>query len=108
MTLGVAEAAPLRMTCVSRTALSTRRPEPLSDDGGDLVLRQVARALARPLDQGPQLVVGEVTECRVDLLETGTRAEQGGQDLAGELLPFGFWQGQDFPGKGSDPRCLHW
>ena len=45
---------------MSRAALSTRRPEPLGDDGGDLVLRQVARALASPLDQGPLLVVGEV------------------------------------------------
>jgi hypothetical protein len=36
---------------VSRTALSTRRPERLGEDGGDLVLRQVARALASSLDQ---------------------------------------------------------
>jgi hypothetical protein len=88
--------------------LSTRRPEPFSDDGGYLVLRQVAGALAGTFDQGAQLVVGKTAERRVDLLEAGTRREQQWEHLARELLALRLWQSQDFPGERSYARCFHW
>ena len=44
---------------LSTTAVSTDPAEPLGEDGNDLVLGEVARALAGTFDQGPQLVVRE-------------------------------------------------
>jgi hypothetical protein len=84
----VAEDTPLRMICVSMTAVSTGRPEPIGDDGGDFVLREIACALACALDQGSEgseLVVREVAERGVDLGEACAGRQQHRQDLTGEL-----------------------
>lgn len=105
--LDVAEEAPLRMIWVSRTAVSMGRPEPLGDDGGNLVLREIARPLAGTFDQGPQLVVREVAQRGVDLGEAGPGRQQDRQDLAGELLPFGLGQSQDLPGERPDSNGVH-
>jgi len=97
--LAVAEDAPLRMICVSRTTVSTGRPEPLGDDGGYFVLREIACALASALDQGSELVVREVAERGVDLGEACAGRQQQRQDLAGELLTLWFRQSQDLSGQ---------
>jgi hypothetical protein len=80
VTLDVAEDAPLRMIWVSRTA---GRPETLGDDGGDLVLGEVAGALAGTFDEGAKLVVRELAQRGVDLRETGPSRQQDRQHLAG-------------------------
>src|SRR5712692_1618741 len=97
--LDVVEDAPLRMTCVSRTTVSTGRPEPLGDDGGDFVLGEIARALAGTLDEGPELVVREVAERGVDFGEASAGRQQHRQHLAGEVLALWFGQSQDLPSQ---------
>jgi hypothetical protein len=47
---------PRRMTWVSRTALSTSCAKPLDDDGGNLVLGEIAGAVASPLDERPEFI----------------------------------------------------
>ncbi len=87
------------MICVSRTTVSTGRPGPLGDDGGDFALREIARALASALDQGSELVVREVAKRGVDLGEACAGRQQHWQDLAGELLTLWFRQSQDLSGQ---------
>jgi hypothetical protein len=82
--LDVAEDAPLGMIWVSRTAVSTGRPEPLGDDGGDLVLGEVACPMAGALDQSPQLGVREVAQRGVDL---AWRIVPGGSPAPGSTAP---------------------
>jgi hypothetical protein len=91
------------MIWVSRTAVSTGRPQPLGDDGGDPVFGEVARALAGTLHQGPQLVVGEVPAGRLQ----SPRCRPGSS--AGRVTPRGRAPDgrQDLPAQRPDSSGIH-